>query len=333
MNLAEIALTSTLSLNRKHPFYVDKTGSPILASFFPEPKLFDSTRWIAMALAALDDLYRQLSTSNKNLVESTEYLLILAIPSEIREGVPTQLSENLFEAIQGKPFRFVDIHIVKGGHAAGAQALNSAVLALQRIPQDKTRIAIVLAVDSWLHPAALGWLEQEDLLHNAGRDYRGTRSLNPYGRVPSEAAAAIMLCLTGPAWCKIQGTGVINELVSRTDTRPCIGLGCTKAANDAIATVSKTQKITHIFSDLNGEPYRADQFGFTLLRISDRLESNWERYTPALVTGDVGTATALVHVALSANLLRQVEGEQPKQTHLLLFSSDDHLRAALVLGM
>ncbi|NHZ38966.1 beta-ketoacyl synthase [Massilia aquatica] len=332
MDLAEIALTSTLSLNRKHPFYVDNTGVPIRASFFPEPKLFDITRWIALVKAALDDLYRQLSMPDQQLVTGRKYLLHLVIPLGARAGIPDQLSGNLLEAIQGKPFTFTDTHVVKGGHAAGVQALNAAGLALQRNQADQTQIAIVLAVDSWLHPDALHWLEKEDLLHNAGRVYKGARSPNPYGRVPGEAAAAVMLRLTGPAWCKIQGVGAVDEPVLRTDSRPCIGLGWTKAANDAIATLSKAQKITHIFSDLNGEPYRADQFGFTILRISDRLESNWERHTPALVTGDVGSATALVHVALSANMLRQLGSGTPMQTHLLLSSSDDPVRAALVLG-
>lgn len=332
MALAGIALTSTLSLNRKHPFYVDNTGVPIRASFFPEPKLFDSTRWIAMARATLDDLYLQLPTSDQQSAPRTKYLLYLVIPSETRAGIPDQLSEKIFEAIQGNPFTFAEMIVVKGGHAAGVQALHSASLALQRDHTDTTKFAIVLAVDSWLHPDALQWLEKEDLLHNAGSIYKGVRNPNPYGRVPGEAAAAVMLCLTGHAWCKIKGAGAVEEPILRTDTRPCVGLGWTKAANDAIATLSKTEKITHIISDLNGEPYRADQFGFTVLRISDRLESNWERHTPALVTGDVGSATALVQVALSANLLRQQAKEHTRQTHLLLSSSDDHLRAALVLG-
>lgn len=332
IDLAEIALTSTLSLNRKHPFYVDATGVPILASFFPEPKLFDRTRWIALAAAALDDLYLQLSLSDQESAASTEYILYLVIPAETRAGVPHSLSAHLLEAIQGRPFTFSDTRIVKGGHAAGVQAINSASLALQQNPQGRTQIAIVLAVDSWLHPDALAWLEKEDLLHNAGRACKGARSPNPYGRVPGEAAAAVMLCLAGPAWCKIEGAAAADEPVLRTDTRPCTGLAWTKATNEATATLSKAQKITHIFSDLNGEPYRADQFGFTILRLSDRLESHWQRHTPALVSGDVGSATALLHVALSAHLLRRVDRGQPSQHHLLLSSSDDHVRAALVLG-
>lgn len=332
IDLAEIALSSTLSLNRKHPFYVDNTGIPIHASFFPEPKLFDGTRWIALARAALDDLYRQLALPDQQRATSTNYLLYLVTPSETRVGMPDQLSGKLLEAIQGKPFTFTDAHVVSGGHAAGVQALNSASLALQRNGPNQRQAAIVLAVDSWLHPDALQWLEKEDLLHNAGRVFKGARNPNPYGRVPGEAAAAVMLSLTGRAWCKISSAAAAEEPVSRTDTRPCIGAALTKAANSAIASLSKLQKITHIFSDLNGEPYRADQFGFTILRISDQLEIDWERLTPALVTGDVGSATTLVHVALSANMLRQQESGQPSHTHLLLLSSDDHVRAALVLG-
>lgn len=63
---------------------------------------------------------------------------------------------------------------------------------------------------------------------------------------------------------------------------------------------------------------------------AERLHENWQRHTPALISGDVGNASALLHVALSANLLRQQEHRT--QTHLLLSSSDDSLRAALVLA-
>ena len=332
IDLADVALRATLALNRKHPFYVDRSGNPVRASYFPEPKLFDVTRWIALAQAALHDLHRQLPAPDPRAQDAPSHDLWLALPPTSRPGVPANLAEQLFAAVRNGPFLFNTAHLTEGGHAAPVVALHQAGKSLGTKHAAGSKSAIVLAVDSWLHPDALTWLEGEDLLHNAGRPYHGQTHRNPYGCVPGEAAAAVMLSHSGMAWCQIKGAGAAAEPVLRTDPRPCTGLGWTQAAKQALETLPNEQKITHVVSDLNGEPYRADQFGFTALRIADRLVDDWQPYTPALVSGDVGSATALVQVALSANLLRQQEPGQAAQTHLLLSSSDDSLRAALVLA-
>lgn len=328
MALASIALDVQMALNRQHPFYVDRSGAAVRASFFPQPATFDSARWVAMALAVLQDLQQQLPDGHPALQAATELDLWLVLPPAARAGVPADLAPALVSACQGAPFSFADVKFICGGHAAPVQALHQAAQALQT--RQAASAAIVMALDSWLHPAALNWLERENLLHNAGKPFEGGMRRNPWGRIPGEAAAAIMLSLHGPAWCKILGTGAAPEAIPRNDARPCLGHGWTQAALQALATLPAAQKVSHIFSDLNGEPYRADQFGFTALRLSDKLAPNWQRHTPALVSGDVGCASALLHAALSANLLRQAGAGA--QTHLLLSSSDDNLRAALVLA-
>jgi 3-oxoacyl-[acyl-carrier-protein] synthase-1 len=83
-----------------------------------------------------------------------------------------------------------------------------------------------------------------------------------------------------------------------------------------------------VWSDLNGEPYRADQFGFTGLRLSGWLKDNWKSVTPATVFGDLGSASAVAHMALAAQVL---SGAGQAQTHLLLSASDDAWRGAMVL--
>lgn len=325
MALAGIALDAQIALNRQHPFYVDRCGGAVRGSFFPQPPTFNVARWLAMAQATLQDLQQQLAVTHT----AAEYHLWLVIPPANRAGVPADLAEALVAACQNASFSFASIKLIRGGHAAPLSAIHQAGQFLRQQPRHATTTAIVLALDSWLHPDALHCLESEDLLHNAGMLYQGQARRNPYGRIPGEAAAAVILSLSGPAWCRILGSGSANESIERNDSRPCLGLGWTHAAQQALAGLPSAQKVTHIISDLNGEPYRADQFGFTALRISERLCENWQRHTPALISGDVGSASALLHVALSANLLRRPENRT--QTHLLLSSSDDSLRSALVL--
>jgi hypothetical protein len=81
--------------------------------------------------------------------------------------------------------------------------------------------------------------------------------------------------------------------------------------------------------DLNGEPYRADQFGFMGLRLSDWLKDNWKTFMPATVFGDLGCASSVAHMALAAQWLADPANQQ--QTHLLLSASDDEQRSAVIL--
>ena len=50
---------------------------------------------------------------------------------------------------------------------------------------------------------------------------------------------------------------------------------------------------------MNGEPYRADEFGFTALRTKEGFESASDFVAPADCWGDVGAAGGLLHLMLA----------------------------------
>ncbi len=50
-------------------------------------------------------------------------------------------------------------------------------------------------------------------------------------------------------------------------------------------------RTSHLICDMNGEPYRADEFGFAVIRAGDLLHSSSDFATPATCWGDVGAAT------------------------------------------
>jgi len=50
---------------------------------------------------------------------------------------------------------------------------------------------------------------------------------------------------------------------------------------------------------MNGEPYRADEFGFTALRTKEHFESLSDFQAPADCWGDVAAAGALLHLGLA----------------------------------
>lgn len=173
------------------------------------------------------------------------------------------------------------------------------------------------------------WLEINSLLHGAGSYTKDGLWNNPYGRIPGEAASAILFSNSEDKWCSVLGAGESYEKIL-FDQAACTGVGLSAAANIANSFINDDLKITHLIHDLNGEPYRADQFGFTSLRISEKLIDNWKMYSPALVTSDLGTATALTHLALSAYIINNRKNKNTIERHLILTSSDDECRSTII---
>jgi 3-oxoacyl-[acyl-carrier-protein] synthase-1 len=181
-------------------------------------------------------------------------------------------------------------------------------------------------------PETLTWLESQDLLHGAKKIYEGSPRANPYGRLPGEGAAALVLSNRRdlPAWSYITGMAVGEEPRTYDQPDPCVGQGLTAVAQQAIANANqyKPFPVKHLSHDYNGEPYRADEYGFTALRLADQLDPEHTRHTPALVGGDLGAASVIIHTALAAWACWQ---RPDGADHLILASSDGPLRGALVL--
>lgn len=331
MKLAEIALHAQLGFVRNHPYCVDRCGKVIRASYFPDTKEgFGLSRWVSFAKSALQDLRAQLPTPLPALVQKGKFKVWLVLPPLERAGTPPDLAAQLVKMLNEAGFSTVVV--IHGGHAAPIEALRQAKESLTANPQE---VGVVLAIDCWLHSDALQWLEGERLLQNAHSTYAGKLVPNAYGRIPSEGAAAVMVTHDGKGWCRVEGLGVSEESILRNDSRPCVGLGLSQAATQVLGASFSDRKVDHVVVDLNGEPYRADQFGFTALRLSSRLVDGWTRSAPALVTGDLGTATSLMHTGLSAYALHSRSTEKAattKETHLVLSISDDAKRGAALLS-
>lgn len=327
--LADVAVKASLSLARKHPFWVDQGGEPIRASYFPfASHAFDVSRWETIANAALMDLSTHLTLTPL----TQRYRLWLVLPPLNRPGVP----ENLVPAISDVAKRWFSdsctISVIHGGHAASAQAMMD-IMQAQNQDAEMT-IDILLAIDSYLSIETLAWLEQQQLLHGSRSFNRKTSRINPYGRIPGEGSAAIAISRHhhGSHFCRMSGIAIGNEERLYQDKQPCIGEGLSAAALQAL-TQSAAPKVALVVTDFNGEPYRADEYGFTVLRLHQYLDEEYQRQTPVLATGDLGCASLASHMALmSWHLcnLKLVNADQQSDV-LLLSSSDDKSRAAIVL--
>jgi 3-oxoacyl-[acyl-carrier-protein] synthase I len=333
IELADTAVRGQLALLRRHPEYFDSAGINVRSSFFPIDIPFSTLRWAALADSVLSQLAFALDRAGAPSSARNPCLLWLVLPNcESRPGIPDDLVEALTSSLERSAFHWEHIEIRAGGHATGVAALRDATDALASRPN---ALAVVMGVESGLSCESLMWLDMQSLLHGAHRPYQGGFRGEPYGRVPGEGAAAI--AITGHAtgaerpWAQLLGASTADEPITHSSGGVCTGAGLTRAAMQAfdLGQEYSPKPIGRITVDLNGEPYRADQFGFAALRLAKRLTPHWQRVVPALASGDLNSASAIAHVALAAyeNLRRPRHA-----THLVLASSDDPLRGAVLLG-
>jgi 3-oxoacyl-[acyl-carrier-protein] synthase-1 len=114
-----------------------------------------------------------------------------------------------------------------------------------------------------------------------------------------------------------------------TDT-VCIGEGLSAAFQQALAGLpSGNARVDHTICDMNGEPYRGNEFGFARLRSSGRFAAGSEFDTPADCWGDVGAASGPLFAILAAFAARKRYAPGPLT--LLWASSQGGGRAAALL--
>ncbi|MGK7285189.1 hypothetical protein ACSPAB_03935 [Buttiauxella agrestis] len=83
---------------------------------------------------------------------------------------------------------------------------------------------------------------------------------------------------------------------------------------------------------MNGEPYRSDEYGFTVSRLHSIFCEDLKRITPVLASGDMGCASLLTHIAHIAWRLKNSAEFTAETSVLILSSSDDSQRSAIVMS-
>ena len=146
--------------------------------------------------------------------------------------------------------------------------------------------------------ATLDWLEVTNQLHSAGV------LNNAWGFIPGDGAGAVLLMgetiedvgLEPLARVLSVGIGFEQNRI-KTDT-VCIGEGLTTAFREGLAALPPA--LNHdLYCDMNGEPYRADEFGFACVRTKEAFVSASDFVAPAENWGDVSAASAPLQAALS----------------------------------
>jgi len=210
-----------------------------------------------------------------------------------------------------------------------AECLVYAAALATEVQAEKLDFALLCAIDSFIHPDLLDFLNfNEDIL----------TAENPYGFVPAEAASAILISRESVIRGRIAPLGSILAMRSAREPENVkspegiIGRGLADCFDFGVG-----YPISRLIVDLNGQRYRSEEFGFALT--STTLDLQYlapDPEAPASKMGDVGTATALTYLAF-ALADKPANNYQPSEVHansnnaLIATSSPSGLRATMIV--
>ena len=290
------AVRAGISGFTEHPAWLDTAGQPLRLAMAPwlDQQLAGAERFEALLLPAIDEV---LGTLHAPPSSASRWALALAQPCP-RPGLPEDFGRQQLSRVSHRYASvFGGAAAFAAGHAAGLLALQAAWSKLRTGALDA---CVVAGAESWIDAQALRWLESSDQLHGAGA------LNNAWGFIPGEAGAALLLMRETVA--QAQSLSPLAELLDvgtahepkriKTET-VCTGEGLTQAFRAALKALPAGQQVSDIYCDMNGEPYRADEFGFTALRTKEHFSSAGEFSAPADCWGDVGAAGSLLHLVLA----------------------------------
>jgi 3-oxoacyl-[acyl-carrier-protein] synthase-1 len=279
-----------------HPHMIDTAGEPMRVALAPwlDIRTEGLSRFEALLFPAIEQALLPIEAVGDPTIRMA---LALGLPST-RPGLPADLEWGLRGRIASQfTHRFSAHASFEIGHAAGFVAMDAA---LAKMTAGAFDACVVAGVESYLAPESLEWLEGNDQVHGAGP------LRNPWGFIPGEGAGAALLVVESAVerlgvepLARVLSVGIGFE-ENRIKTRTvCIGEGLTAAFRDGLAGLPPGAKVTDMFCDMNGEPYRADEFGFACLRTSDAFESASDFVAPADCWGDVSAASAPLALILA----------------------------------
>ena len=256
-----------------------------------------------------------------------EIAVLLGLPEE-RPGWAAREIDRVRTALAAVdvPQVRLRVEVRPQGHAA---ALALVAEAQRLLHDDRIKVAIVGGADSYHDPETLAWLQEN-------RQWLGEDSRSAFA--PGEGAAFVALMrdedarrLEVPEGPEVLGVGIASEarLIKSDDT--CLGEGLTAAVGRAIASLqSPTEIVDDVHCDINGERYRAEEWGFVALRLGDAFRDATVHKTPVQGCGDLGAATGAVNLIRCTQAWRRGYAKGP---HALAWgSSEGGLRAAILLG-
>lgn len=291
----------------EHPFLFDSMGEAlqVASASYLEIDLIGAARFIRLLEPAVSEALALLRSRQDEPLSAC-----VGIPAP-RPGRPpdlaTVVSREVLGRIAAAGLRPGQCEIFEQGSCAGTLALQAG---WDRIRSGRAELVLCGGVDSYLEPATLQWLLGRHRIHGADD--------NAWGFAPGEAAGFVLLASARVA--QRLGLLPVLELTASVSAREacliyteavCIGRGLTSLFRSLREAVQPGCRIDHLVCDMNGEPYRADEFGFATARVGELFRDPSRFETPSTCWGDVGAASGPLFLALADASVRRSYNRGP----------------------
>ncbi|MBK9259434.1 MAG: hypothetical protein IPM54_06305 [Polyangiaceae bacterium] len=275
----------------EHPYMIDKHGESMIvarAKWLAED-LSVENRIVALAVECAQEALAPAFSTGLSL-DQLAFRGHLALSTENLPDA-TRRQDVLERIVAGLGISILSTECIAEGHAGSLLALANACADLR---DRKAHFCLVGGADSWLASERLEALDAAGRLHSVNHSW---------GFIPGEGAG---LCLvTTAARAKQYGLVPLAEVLNVATTREtklmgtdtiCLGEGLTEAFRQVL---DSRYKVSRSYCDLNGETYRADEYGFTICRTSEYFEDAGKFTAAAECWGDVGAASGVLALVLS----------------------------------
>lgn len=316
------AVRAGVSGIQQHPWILDKLGEPVVAAYDTQidADLQGPDRFARLAQWALEEALAPLAGGGEQLL-SIDAMLGLPEP---RPGLPAGIEPALRDVVAGTAGG-ERVAFLPRGNAAGLLAMQAGA---EQLRLGRCRACVVGGVDSYLSAETLEWMDEEGILKS---------SANRNGFPPGEAAGFCLMMkaataheLALPVLGWLEGSGFAQEQSPIRTQTICVGRGLSQAIGSALAPHRLAgELIDSAICDLNGEPYRSEEFALTVLRIQTAFVDATRFVTPADCWGDIGAASGplFANLAIAAGQRGYAMGPRT----LLWASSIGGSRAAIVV--
>lgn len=319
------AVRAGIAAMAQHPYMIDHMGNPMMVCRDPTLpiELSMTDRLVELALGAAREALEALPEKSRDLMPMPVWV---ALPEQ-RPGLPEYFEHDFFRRLSAGLSDRVHVQQMNCrplGHAGGLYCMEQAIEWLQR---GESRFCLVGGVDSYLDADMLEWLDDQEQLHS---------ETAIWGFCPGEGAGFCLLA-SGTIAASHSLTASIEVLAAATAQEPnriktetvCIGIGLSEAFKKALASLPRDDRVHYTICDMNGEPYRGNEYGFSVLRNPGKFADDEDFMTPADCWGDVGAASGLLFVVLASFAAQK--GYAPGPYVLLWASSEGGLRGAVLL--
>jgi 3-oxoacyl-[acyl-carrier-protein] synthase-1 len=289
-------------------------------------------RWHRLFDGAIESLWSTRAVPERSDREFWRDTAVVVVTSRLADGrfgteaepdVDTAFVRSMIERNFGDTLSPDLVAAVPAGRVGVAAALGGAG---RWFAERKCSRTLIVAVDSYLDPITLEWLLGDRRLKDGD---------HPAGLSPGEAGACLLLetdaaavAREAPVLMRLAGVGRGSDY-SIYDEQRNVGRGLAQAVTESLDQAGIREPFTgDIIIDLNGEVWRATEYGGARVLLRPRLGEVLNEVTPAVSIGDVGSASAAVALCIAARSF--VRGYATGDKTLVLISTERGESAAFV---